>query len=192
MYALQPTGYVLIDVVDRQNAALGIAIAGIRVCNEVRVNFMTAMVLMSQQTVVCHGRHHSGVGPINDRDVGEHIVLEHLTDKRRILIVAEAHLNHVLRYRHNRACAKRYVDGARVDEGERMEEGGVDGGGGREEGHGVSAIVVGAEGDVEHAAVEEEGASSGSGGGGWDGYNDTNRLATKLTTYSQKNLKNDR
>ena len=100
--------------------------------------------------MVRHRRKRRAVDPICHRDVGEHIVVEHLVDKRHVLVVAERHLEDIVEQGDDGAGAEREIDGAEVGEGERMQKGVVDGGGDIKDRDGVG------EGDVEDAAVEKE------------------------------------
>ena len=106
--------------------------------------------------MVRHRRKRRAVDPICHRDAGEHIVVEHLVDERHVLVVAEPDLEDIVEQGDDGAGAEREIDGADVGEGERMQEGSVDGGGDIDE----DRDGVG-EGDVEDAALEEEGRADG-------------------------------
>ena len=113
---------------------------------------MRKRLFNTTQTVVRHRRKHRAIDPIRHQDVGEHIVTEHLIDERHVLVLAEGHLEDIVEQGDDGAGAEREIDGAEVGEGERMQEGGVDGGGDIDE----DRDGVG-EGDVEEAALEEQG-----------------------------------
>ena len=115
---------------------------------------------INAQTVVRHRRKRRAVDPICHRDVGEHIVVEHLVDERHVLVVAERHLEDIVEQGDDGAGAECEIDRAEVGEGERMQKGGVDGGGDIDE----DRDGVG-EGDVEEAALEEEGRAGGDNDG---------------------------